>query len=417
MARILLAWELGGDYGHLMRFLTLAHALADRGHEPVIALRELTHVDSVWGAAPFPVYQAPVWMASVGGLPPATGFAETLMRLGFLHPPSLAGLIRAWQALVALLNPDLLIFDYAPTGLLATRGLGVPRIQFGASFSIPPPAEPMPVYRWWQPADKARMIESERLVLRCANAALARVGQPAMRCLADLVDSEEVMITSLPELDQYPNRSGGRYWGDIANLTRGVAPSWPIVGAQRVFAYLKPHFKDIGTMLQAFTRADAAFVVHAPGISPAAVRQYTSANVSFSDEPVRMQEVLENCDLIVCHAGASTVEAALMAGKPLLLLPQHLEQMMTAKRVEALGAGLWVNPERPAPDYGKLLARLLSEAGFRHAAKSMASRHAGHDPVARLAAIIDRCEEVAAGAVRKHSLVGAASPATRESAP
>ena len=59
MARILLAWELGGDYGHLMRFLTLGRELARRGHEPVFALRELTHVDAVLGDEPFRVFQAP----------------------------------------------------------------------------------------------------------------------------------------------------------------------------------------------------------------------------------------------------------------------------------------------------------------------------------------------------------------------
>jgi UDP:flavonoid glycosyltransferase YjiC (YdhE family) len=47
VARILLAWELGGDYGHLMSFLTLAREFARRGHEPIFALRELTFVDTV----------------------------------------------------------------------------------------------------------------------------------------------------------------------------------------------------------------------------------------------------------------------------------------------------------------------------------------------------------------------------------
>ena len=51
----------------------------------------------------------------------------------------------------------------------------------------------------------------------------------------------------------------------------------------------------------------------------------------------------------ICHAGVGTVETLVTAGKPVLALPQHLEQMMTAKRLAALGAGLVVDPnESPA---------------------------------------------------------------------
>ena len=76
MARFLLAWELGGDYGHLMRFLTLARELVRRGHEPVFALRELTHVETVLGSEPFRVFQAPIFAGQVTGLPAAIGFAD-----------------------------------------------------------------------------------------------------------------------------------------------------------------------------------------------------------------------------------------------------------------------------------------------------------------------------------------------------
>src|SRR5437773_4817219 len=102
-----------------MRFLTLARELARRKHEPVFALRELTHVETVFGDEGFRVFQAPIFAGRVSGLPPAIGFAETLMRLGFVHPATLAGLCRGWRTLVDAIAPDLAILDYAPTALLA----------------------------------------------------------------------------------------------------------------------------------------------------------------------------------------------------------------------------------------------------------------------------------------------------------
>ena len=398
MARILLAWELGGDYGHLMSFLTLGRELARRGHEPVFALRELTHVDAVLGDEPFRVFQAPIFMANVSGLPRAIGFAETLMRLGFLHPSTLTALCRGWRNLVEVLAPQLALFDYAPTALLATRGLPIPRALFGSSFSVPPQAEPMPVYRWWRGEPLARVLASERIVLNGANRALARLNEPPMARLADLLDVDEAIIAAAEEFDQYPGRTGARYWGTVANLEKGVAPLWPIVGKKRVFAYLKPHHAGFEKLLAALRTIDAAVVIHAPGASADMMKKHTAANVAFSPDPVRMADVARDCDAGICHAGAGTVEALVTAGKPLLLLPEHLEQLMTGKRIESIGAGLVVDPATDrSPNYARLLKRLLDEPAFTSAAEAVAGKYAGETPADRVRLIADRCEKLIEG--------------------
>lgn len=398
MARILLAWEIGGGYyGHLMRFLTLARVLARRGHEPVFALKDLTHVESVLRDEPFAVFQAPVWAAQVSGLPQPIGFAETLMRLGFLHPSALTGLCRGWRTLVKAIGPQLLILDYAPTALLATRGIGLPRVLFGNSFAVPPRTVPMPIYRWWRPEPLARIVEGERLVLASANMVLARFSQAPMRQLADLLDSDENIIAASEEFDQYPGRAGDHYWGDLTNLQQGLAPQWPTVGAKRIFAYLRPSFRDFAKVLEALRRVNAAVLVHAPGISAQQLKTHTAANLAFSAEPVRVADARRECDLCVCHAGASTTESFVTAGKPVLLLPEHLEAMMTAKRVQQLGAGLAVDFEKPAPDYGRLVRRLLEEPSFTQAAQVVARRHLHDDePATRVGKIADQCEELLA---------------------
>ncbi len=394
MARILLAWELGGDYGHLMRFATLAHELERRGHEPVFALRDLTHVETVLGKEPFKVFQAPIFAGQVTGLPAAIGFAETLMRLGFLHPATLTGLCRAWRTLVGAIAPDLAIFDYAPTALLATRGRALPRVVFGSSFSVPPRTEPMPIYQWWRGEPMARVLSGERAVLATANEALSRLSEPPMDRLSDLLDADESIITASEEFDQYPGRTSARYWGNVGSLEQGVSPQWPIVGAKRVFAYLKPHFRDFEKILGALRKIDAAVIVHSPGVSAEMTRKHTAANVAFSAEPLRMMDIRRECDIGICHAGG-TVDTLVTAGKPVLALPQQLEQMMTGKRLAALGAGFVVEPlVSPAPDYVRIVRKLLHDPSFTKAAQAVADRHADDDPQARIRRIVDRCEEL-----------------------
>jgi UDP:flavonoid glycosyltransferase YjiC (YdhE family) len=395
VARILLAWELGGDYGHLMRFLTLGTELARRGHEPVFALRELTHVDTVLGDEPFRVFQAPIFVANVSGLVPAIGFAETLMRLGFIYPKILAAVCRGWRNLVELIAPQLILFDYAPTGLLATRGLPIPRALFGSSFSMPPRTEPMPIYRWWKGEPLERVVSSERIVLGNANKALAQLGLPRMERLSDLLDVDETIIAAAEEFDQYPGRKGAKYWGALANVEKGVPPPWPMVGAKRVFAYLKPHYKDFERVLNALRKIDAKVVVHAPGASDDMVRRHTAANIAFCASPVRMSDVRRECDVGICHAGVGTVETLVTAGKPLLLLPEHLEQMMTAKRAAALGVALVTDAAEPASrNYERALKRLLGEQSFTTAAQAIASKHVDDSPSLRAALVAQRCEEL-----------------------
>jgi UDP:flavonoid glycosyltransferase YjiC (YdhE family) len=170
-----------------------------------------------------------------------------------------------------------------------------------------------------------------------------------------------------------------------------------MVGAKRVFAYLKPNYGNFENILKALRTIDAAVVIHAPGVSENVVRNYTAANVAFCADPVRMSDVRRECHLGICHAGVGTVEALVTAGKPVLALPQQLEQLMTAKRLLALGAGLVVEPKE-SRDYGRILRRLLDEPSFTAAAQAVAARHVDDDPAQRVMRIAERCEELLSGA-------------------
>ena len=394
MARVLFIWEAGADYGHLMRLASLGRELVRRDIAPVFALRDLTHVQTLLGDLPCTVLQSPTWQGVVSGLPPPLGPAETLLRLGFLHPQALAGMVRAWRALIELVQPDLLVLDFAPTALLATRGLQLPRVLLGDTFALPPRRTPLPPYRWWRPESALRMAESERHALEGANTVLAQWGQPAMARLSDLYEADETLVTAYEEFDQFPGRDAAgerlHYWGALPGLEAGDAPDWPKVDGPRVFAYLKPRARDFDAVLAALKALPVAVALHAPGMSVAARRQHLAANLRFHARPLRMADVLSQAALGICHAGAGTTQALITAGIPALLLPEHVEQMMTARRAAELGAALVVDHEKPPPNLKRLLQRLLDEAAFTDAARAVQARHAGDDPVQRLQRVVDR---------------------------
>lgn len=132
MARFLLAWELGGGMGHVMRLAPIAHALHAQGHALHLVLRDLSGADAALGdLASSPrvtLWQAPMWLPQLRGLPAPAVYAELLFRAGYLDATRLLSLVRAWQALLDAIAPDLLLADHAPTALLAARDHGLPAL-------------------------------------------------------------------------------------------------------------------------------------------------------------------------------------------------------------------------------------------------------------------------------------------------
>lgn len=97
---------------------------------------------------------------------------------------------------------------------------------------------------------------------------------------------------------------------------------------------------------------------------------------------VRHAVVMRHAALVVTHAGLGTVVAALSAGVPLVCLPLGRDQPHNAARVEAVGAGLTLDPDASADQMGGAVTRVLGDARFRTAT---APFRAAYDPEARAA--------------------------------
>jgi MGT family glycosyltransferase len=80
--------------------------------------------------------------------------------------------------------------------------------------------------------------------------------------------------------------------------------------------------------------------------------------------------ILPRCDAVVAHGGINTVLAALLAGKPLVLLPQGSDHFSNAQQCEALGAGRTVAPGAQTPEaIREAVQAVLGEGGYREGAE------------------------------------------------
>ena len=392
MATIALNWELGSDYGHIGRFLPIAQALRARGHRPIMVLRDISRADELLSPHGLDYLQAPLWLPPVSGLPPPVNFTESLFLFGFLSPAGLLSIARAWRQLWQLIKPDLLIFDHAPTALLAARGLGIPRVITGNSFAVPPRVQPLPAYRWWEKTvATTRMAETEARLLATANQVLATLSVPKLRAVHDLYDAEATLVTASAEVDVYNQRPAEHYIGAINTIDHGASPQWPATGTKKIFAYLKPQYALFEPVVKALARTEASVLIFAPGVSRQVLVKLQTANVAFSEKPLVMTAVRAQCDLAVCHAGG-TVDVMLTGGVPLLLLPMQMEQTMTSKRVEQMGCGLTFMPDFPPTMLAKHLGKLLSDPDFTQRAADYARSHTADTQEKALSRLISECE-------------------------
>jgi UDP:flavonoid glycosyltransferase YjiC (YdhE family) len=105
--------------------------------------------------------------------------------------------------------------------------------------------------------------------------------------------------------------------------------------------------------------------------------------------------VAEQCDLAILNAGHGTTAAMLMAGKPVLQLPIHLEQTLNAAATVRLGAGLSAAINRPEEIAVKLMALLCSDI-HTEAARRFAERCVGLDPGRQVRNALQRIEALVA---------------------
>lgn len=380
MARVLIAWEMGEAFGHLVRCLRLAEGLRDRGHSITLVLKDL-RLPGGQGVSPgIAVLPAPSTPHAVAGRIAPVNYADMLLTCGFSEPKDVAARVRAWDDLYALVRPDVLVADHAPTALLAAEGAGIPHLAIGNGFAIPPAASPWPSMRPWEGVAHERLLAAESRLDRVVKAAWHQVSRRHSPQMRELFGSCDVLDT-FSELDHYDGREGGNYVGPIVSVPTGLRATWQSRERAKVLAYLRPEVPGFAEIMNALSRLDAEVLCVAPGLAPEAARRLATSSLRIALTPLVLPPLLERADLAVGYANGGFSTQALLAGVPLLLRPKHVEQALLARRVKALGAGKILIGHVSVADVLASLHELLFNPAYRQAAGVFQERHRYFSPV------------------------------------
>lgn len=395
MARIAFAWELGGHLGHAIACWSIAAPLAARGHRIAFFFRELHNLRFLPGSIEgFEVMQAPCLRDPAHGSTIPVSFAEILPAFGYRDPEVLAGLVTGWRELFAKFKPDLVVEDFAPTALLAARIDAIPRVRFGTGFCQPPRLTPIPPFRFDAAPPSQRVLESEAAVLAVVNAALARVGAAPLERLAQQFEADDDLLCTFPELDHYGSRPTSGYWGPNLQTAAGAQVEWTGLSGKRVFVYLKRSLPHVDSTIDALVARGCQVIAFIPDLEPEGKARLEGPGRVASDRAVRLDAVLNRCDLVVSNGG-TLAPGSLMRGIPQLVLPSQYEQYLTGVRLQQLGVGRWVGPAEPAQHVRRILDALLDDPRYTENAREFAKRYPGFTPKEQRRRIVARLEELA----------------------
>lgn len=384
--RVLMAWEMGRNFGHVTQIVPVAESLSRHGVEVGLALRNPAALTPFAGLVDFSVVQAPY--ISPGRRQPGETrpqillYSDDLLACGYDSPARLARLIAGWDGLIKTFKPDALVAQSAPTALLATHGMQLRRFRLGRGYDLPPATIPQTPMRHWMKNDLQETSRREAGVLATVNAALRACGREPLLNFADFLRTDGDFLCAFRETDHYPDRNPATYYGSLGKTDGGTPIDWRPGAERRVFAYLQPDKKVFMPAMQALFRLPENFdvIVAAPKVQRGVGEQFRRPGFRLFDGPVCLDQLLPDCNLMVNHASSGISNSALCAGIPLLMLPGHIEQIMQARAIGRCGAGLGMSGDFSANDILHTIGRLLEDPRFRQAAQSLRDRYGSLRP-------------------------------------
>ncbi|TXS95354.1 hypothetical protein FV139_05520 [Parahaliea maris] len=339
MASILCVWEMGGGTGHLANLTPWVKEAVRRGHRVTLAVPNVDIAARWFAGHAIDIVPAP--LSPQQRKPPAAqllSFTQVLLHnLGAAD--ELAPRVAGWQALFDRLQPDVVLYEFAPAALIASLGRPWQKWIIGNGFTLP--RVDLPYFGLFP---RVRNTEANTRALATAETQLVHwvnsVQTEALTHPAELyAQADEQLLMTLPDIDPFGERPTPSYLG-VAAPEPGARPQWPERSGTRVFGYLQP-FPGLPRLLQHLQhlgQSDACALIYCPGLPASASAAYPAINMT--GRPLDLGQTFDQADLVITMASHTTSAQAFLAGTAQLLLPMGLEQFYTARRIVAAGRGI-----------------------------------------------------------------------------
>lgn len=351
MATVALVWELGGERGHITRLCALARVLLRQQHriflivsDHSLALELMTEEER----SKITVVTLPKKNQQAVTLSrEPCSFSEVLLSSGYHSVQYLLQQFSVWVKLFDRIKPNCVVFDYAPTAVIAATNFNFKKIVIGDGFAVPPEVSPWPCFMPGDTLKRNNLVNSDRVLLQAVNSALSELGLLRLSSIQSVFSEPQRLLLTVPPLDPYRDyRNTEVYCGTIEAPTDFGCPiGWGSdLNYKRIVGYLKPDYPLLAVFLKALRSLDVYANLYIPGVSEAFVTNFGSNELKILSGPLRMGGALDKADFFVGHGGHSFTLQCLQKNIPGLVIPLQKEQSITALKLTESGWGNMFNP-------------------------------------------------------------------------
>jgi rhamnosyltransferase subunit B len=352
---LLVAWELGANLGHLMPLRSLMLEARNLSCRIVFAPHDLTNVDLLPASTQISLMQAPVWPATRRAVPPRppSTYADILGGLGFGRPDRLAVMLRAWDSLVEAVKPDAIIADHSPGLILSMIGKQVPVMAVGSAYTMPPLEKPrLPHLR-----PELASPYPEEDILHSINAVLRGRGHVPFQSLTETLKTDGRAVFGLAALDPYATSRQE----ELLLPPEGASPPASPPLTPHLFAYLPGGSSNIDAIVQALSRLDVKITAYVRGDAGPVTSFLEMRGHRVLARPPSLADLLPSVSHVFSSAGAFTCQAALLAGRPHIMMPLQHEAAANARMVEKLGSGIVIRPNAVETALGRAVEAAIAD--------------------------------------------------------
>jgi len=355
MPTLLIGWELGGGAGHIHRLIPIISRHLQHGWKVVTALRmrqaALEHFVRKFAAhlaeERLIVVQAPIFLHRASNPTNACSLAEIFAHIGFADMEKLRPVVSAWERLLSLYRPEIIISDMAPSLNLAASGR-LPVIVIGNGWTIPPDADQPALFEHQIGAAGSATTASLRVI---ETAFKLTGGRHASGRFSDLLRARANFVCTLQAFDPYASERHERYfWPFEISL-----PSSEKHIRNRGFIYLPRAHPALASVLAAVSAAKVEFDGYFGGFQPVVRNLFTAT------QPYDLPNKLPTAQIAIHHGGLGTAIECWMYGVPQLICPLDSEKLIIAQRLQDARAGQIFLPNSKHKNLGTLIEALCHQ--------------------------------------------------------
>ena len=335
MRNVLIAWEIGGNLGHLGRLLPIATELIASGYRVTFAVPEGAQARQWLQERNWSVVDIPACVNRSNSTQVASCHADWFLQTGFGDILATVNRLALWAKQMSELKPDLILLDYAPFVTYAAHALSIDYFVLGTGFCVPPQFDKPTYFRPWDNAAcKTADERHQKLVDSFAKLRTNFAGDGALS-FADLFGPSRIKMCTYAELDHFPNRGDitayfGATWSDFGD---DQSVEFSDRSSDKALCYFNGGEQIYIATLRVLRKLNFEVIVIAPKLRAEAVAALSEQNLKILTKPMNLEKLFSRADLLVSHGGLGFAARAIALKKKLFLLPMYAEQLLLARRL------------------------------------------------------------------------------------